>query len=130
MTETAPCPSSVSTRPEDFQRFGEDAMPTGQYGVVGWMPCELPTGHNGPHLYGIQIESPGPSHDEDDAEVCWWAVWGEGQPVPYAITSRDICPETYDRENDEPFLCCLPIGHEGPHGPGAGGEDKPGDTAP
>lgn len=122
MTETALCPSSVQTLPEDFQRFGED-MPTGEHPVTPVMSCELPQDHNGPHLYGIQVQGPGPSDPEEAEAVHWWAVWGEGQQQPYSVTTMDICPEPYEWEGSEAFLCCLPLGHDGPHGPGA--PDRP-----
>lgn len=117
MSERELCPASVPTRAEDLQRYG--TMPTGTNDVPRVMPCEFEPGHPGPHVYGIQEEMSATTDQEGELlAVYWWATWGDGHPAPYTISVMDACPESYGYSPvlGEDGLCCLPLGHDGPHG--------------
>lgn len=71
-------------------------------------PCELVDGHQGPHMFGAQVQ------DGTDCEVYWWASW-EGEGPRYELTPGPICPETFPDPEEGDVFCCLPLAHEGPH---------------
>ncbi|MCX4657682.1 hypothetical protein [Streptomyces uncialis] len=119
MSERNLCPSFVSTRPEDLQRFRE--MPMGTNEVPAVMGCEYEPGHSGTHIYGVQEEMSASTDQEGElVAVYWWAGWGDGSATPYTISVMDPCPESYGYVPalGEEGMCCLPLDHPGPHSPG------------
>lgn len=120
MNEPEFCPATVAARAEDVQRFRD--MPGGTNAVASLLVCELTTGHQGAHVYGIQEELSDQKDEEGDPlTVYWWAMWGADHPSPYSVASVDACPNTYPSGGSEDSFCCLPLDHTGPHSGGRSG---------
>lgn len=124
MSETSLCSITIATRTEDLERFNNDE-PQGVGIAPITMVCELSAGHSGSHVYGIQSYAH-QTEDGEASETYWWAWWGDDEPEPYRLAESDACPGVYSHEGGEDWICCLPLNHAGPHGPGqAPPEDEP-----